>query len=85
MPGAGVIFYRMKVTLKQLYLCEAMATDSSSSSSVGSPSPSPQKGILRPSRSKKLPAKLRELEQDEPDLITFEELEFEQSSKSKVR
>ena len=33
----------------------------------------------RPSRSKKLPAKLRELQDEE--VITFEELELEQSSK----
>ena len=35
----------------------------------------------RPSRSKKLPAKLRELQDDQEEVITFEELELEQSSK----
>ena len=37
--------------------------------------------VKRPSRSKKLPVKLRELQDEHEAAITFEELELEQSSK----
>ena len=58
-----------------------MAQLNSSSSSSSSVSPSPVRVFKRPSRSRKLPAKLRELQHDDEVPITFEELELEQSSK----
>ena len=64
-------------------ICQAMAhLDSSNSTSDGSPSPA--RGI-RPTRSKKVPAKYRqELEEEDNTILTFEELELEQSSVIKV-
>ena len=55
--------------------------DSPISTSDGSPSPVRGK---RPARSKKVPAKYRqELDEEEDVIMTFEELELEQSSKCK--
>ena len=57
--------------------------DSSDASSSESPSPysSPVKVNHRPIRNKKLPAKLRQLQDEEEEILTFEELELEQTSK----
>ena len=53
--------------------------DSSNSTSDGSPTPTRGK---RPTRSKKVPAKYRqELDEEDDTILTFEELELEQSSK----
>ena len=57
-----------------------MADSSDASSSEGT-SPSPVKINQRPIRSKKLPAKLRQLQDEDEEIFTFEELELEQSSK----
>ena len=42
---------------------------------------SPEKISQRPIRSKKLPARLRHLQEEQDEIFTFEELELDQSSK----
>ena len=68
-PSSNII----KSTMAQL--------NSTASSDSSSGSPRPVRVFKRPSRSKKLPVKLRELQDEHEAAITFKELELEQSSK----
>ena len=63
-------------------LCEAMASHDSfdtSSSEDTSRNSSPEKINPRPIRNKKLPARLRRLQEEHDEIFTFEELELDQS------
>ena len=63
-------------------LCEAMADifDTSSSEDTSRNS-SPENINRRPIRNKKLPARLRRLQEELDEIFTFEELELDQSRK----
>jgi hypothetical protein len=61
-------------------MADTSSSDTSSSEGANQCS-SPEKINQRPIRSKKLPARLRHLQEEQEEIFTFEELELDQSSK----
>ena len=59
-------------------MADSFDTSSSEDTSRNS---SPEKINPRPTRNKKLPARLRRLQEEQDEIFTFEELELDQSSK----